>query len=160
MTTHNPPESEQQETPISPANANNSAGLFSRTWLVTFGIFLGVATLGATIPEPWWVRLLFFALSIAIGVFAIFRAVKEKNWLAIGLSAIVTVLIAILSIWQLSGPVSSFFTPTPETEPRPLPLPPRLHGAPDPLKDRFVGRAREFLELDAAWEGIVSGKSS
>ncbi|MBT8421051.1 MAG: ATP-binding protein, partial [Gammaproteobacteria bacterium] len=122
--------------------------------------FLGVATLGATISEPWWGRLLFFALSMAIGVFAIFRAAKEKNRLTIGLSAIATALIAILSIWQLSGPVSSFFTPTPETEPRPLPLPPHLHGAPDPLKDRFVGRAREFLELDAAWEGIVSGKSS
>ncbi|VFN01058.1 MAG: hypothetical protein BECKG1743E_GA0114224_103761, partial [Candidatus Kentron sp. G] len=40
------------------------------------------------------------------------------------------------------------------------PLPFYFHAAPEPLKDRFVGREREFADLDAAWAGVLSGEGA
>ncbi|VFN02404.1 MAG: hypothetical protein BECKG1743D_GA0114223_108452 [Candidatus Kentron sp. G] len=49
--------------------------------------------------------------------------------------------------------------PEPLPEPSPEPLPPHFHAAPEALAGRFVGREREFAELDAAWAGVLSGES-
>nr|VFJ48791.1 MAG: hypothetical protein BECKFM1743A_GA0114220_100631 [Candidatus Kentron sp. FM]VFJ49287.1 MAG: hypothetical protein BECKFM1743C_GA0114222_100691 [Candidatus Kentron sp. FM]VFK08466.1 MAG: hypothetical protein BECKFM1743B_GA0114221_100711 [Candidatus Kentron sp. FM] len=40
------------------------------------------------------------------------------------------------------------------------PLPPYFHAAPEALAGRFVGREREFAELDAAWAGVLSGEGA
>nr|VFK13078.1 MAG: hypothetical protein BECKLPF1236B_GA0070989_10437 [Candidatus Kentron sp. LPFa] len=138
------------------ANGNgNGASPLPSAWII-LGLLLAAAGAGAAVyPIHWFASLVFLASSIVIGIFGLVVVIKKKDMSAgvvlaiFTLATIAVVVILIQREWTPDHPSSH-----PKTR-----LPPSLIGAPDPLKKRFVGREKEFAELDRASEGVVSGES-
>ncbi|VFM94881.1 MAG: hypothetical protein BECKG1743F_GA0114225_100051 [Candidatus Kentron sp. G] len=161
MTGHSPHESQSSET----APSADASSAFS--WAIFGGSFATVAALGAAIyPISPFVSFLFFILSVPIGAFGLRQAIEDRDKFAGTLAALATLAIIVLLVlgdWNLPA-FSTAEDSKPTATGRPSesalpPLSPHFHGAPQALKDRFVGREGEFAELDAAWAGVLSGEA-
>nr|VFK13275.1 MAG: hypothetical protein BECKLPF1236A_GA0070988_100855 [Candidatus Kentron sp. LPFa]VFK24283.1 MAG: hypothetical protein BECKLPF1236C_GA0070990_100126 [Candidatus Kentron sp. LPFa] len=136
--------------------ATTSAGETSLLWILGFiAAFAALVAVGVMLPpEHSIASLIFLSLSVVIGIAVFVTVSKDKKILPAIITAVATIAVVVILIQREWTP-----DPPPPPQTHPHRLLPSLIGAPDPLKKRFVGRNKEFAELDRAWEGVISGKS-
>ncbi|VFM97495.1 MAG: hypothetical protein BECKG1743D_GA0114223_102713 [Candidatus Kentron sp. G] len=107
MTGHTPHEPQSsrnssQDAPRPPATSS------TRPAWGLLGVSALVVTLGVVLPEPWWLKVSFFALSAAFGLFAAGRLMGfvPERWDKPAESAsiaVITLSVAALMAWRLWG---------------------------------------------------------
>ena len=138
-------------------------------WNMFIAFLAALAVSAALYPVKEWMALIFFMLSAVIGAVGAWYAYKEKEKVVAVVSGVATLAIIVLLVLWIGNPsvlsgldsgdeVSPGPVPEDTAAAAPAPLPPWLYGAPAPLGEGFVGRARELDELDAAWASAVSGE--
>nr|VFK63418.1 MAG: hypothetical protein BECKUNK1418G_GA0071005_103313 [Candidatus Kentron sp. UNK]VFK71654.1 MAG: hypothetical protein BECKUNK1418H_GA0071006_107610 [Candidatus Kentron sp. UNK] len=167
---------------MTPMNTETNNAIAPRSAWEMIGSFAAIAMLGAAfhriVPSLIFLSSVFLALSLLVGAYAFWLAVKERNKLPAIISTVATIAVACYLVRELWGccPVPwldattaiialaivsviatlvlwHWFSPPPDRPDW------HLADAPRPLsRKRFVGRLEELGKLDEAWAGAVSGE--
>ena len=156
--------------PPHPSQSSQAASDFP---LLVLGLSLTSVAVTAALAAIHPIAPTLLALSLTLPILvALFGIARWSGWVGrawgrfVEPAAIIVVILPIVIflipfVWGiLFPPPDPGLLADPPAESRLEPLPPHFHAAPEPLKNRFVGREREFAELDAAWAGVLSGEGA